>query len=210
MRDATAPTLTSVLGSAASGSSAGNFEVTFASAVGAPTVAINATTGMITYTDNFTGGISRAQFVSTWNASAAGALFVAAPGSAATDFDTFPEITTTTATGEVLGSYDATLVTTFDQAVYGATTVLAPVATVNNNSSIGTTTTTELLGAGSVVTPAAVVAANGVTTVTQAWTNQTTAVPTAFATARYAAGAVTNLGNGQASIALTMSLITVN
>ena len=210
--DDTAPSLTSVAGSAASGSAAGNFQVEFKDAVGAPSVEIDITVFpvVITYTDNFTGIVTPAEFVATWNASVAKDFFKAAVGTVVTDFDTKPTDTATPGQDDVAGSYDATLVVTFDQAVYGAVRNTAPVGVVNNNSSTVNANTDVMLGGGSTVTPAAVVPTAGVTTVTQTWTGQTTAVPTANATVRYAIGGVSNLANNQANVAVTMKTITVN
>ena len=207
--DATSPRLTSVLGSAASGPAAAGYEVVFA-ASSTPAVAINATTKVITFTDNFTS-LTRAQFVANWNASVAGALFTATPGTAATDFTLQPLGSTglaATANVTVAGSYDASLVVTFDQAVYGVNTVSTPLSKVYNNSNLGAAGTV-LLQTGT-VSPTAVVATVGVTTVTEVYTGQTTAVPTAFSTVRYAVSSVSNLANGQGNIAVLMSTITVN
>jgi putative cell wall-binding protein len=211
--DDTAPSLTSVAGSAASGSAAGDFEVEFKDAVGAPSVEINFTVFpvVITYTDNFTGVVTPAEFVATWNASVAKDLFKAAVGTVVTDFDTKPADTATPGGDDVVGSYDATLVVTFDQAVLGATATptVTPLGVVNNNSS--TVTTAVLLGTvGAGATTPTTVAATGTTTVTQTWTGQTTAVPTANATVRYAVATVSNLANGQANVALIMKTITVS
>jgi putative cell wall-binding protein len=223
-RDTTAPTLTSIAGSAASGVAANNYAISFVDAVGAPSVTVTpgapGTPTVILYTDNFTGVVTRAQFVATWNASAAKDLFVAAVGSGTSNFTAVPEDDAqsaggSTVPGEVVGSYDATLVVTFDQAVYGVATNTAPVGVVNNNSSTVTANTAVLLAGGSTVTPAAVVPTAGVTTVTQTWTGQTTAVPTANATVRYEVAAngpatVSNLANGQGNVAVLMKTITVS
>ena len=223
-RDTTAPTLTSIAGSAASGVAANNYAISFVDAVGAPSVTVTpgapGTPTVILYTDNFAGVVTRAQFVATWNASAAKDLFVAAVGSGTSNFTAVPEDDAqsaggSTVPGEVVGSYDATLVVTFDQAVYGVATNTAPVGVVNNNSSTVGGNTAVLLGGGSTVTPAAVVPTAGVTTVTQTWTGQTTAVPTANATVRYEVAAngpatVSNLANGQGNVAVLMKTITVS
>ena len=211
VRDATAPTLTSRADSAASGSAANVFEISFAQGL-SPSATISAA-GVIVYTDNF-ASLGRAQFVTNWNASAAGALFVAAPGTATaiTDFDAVPDEDLqsggSSVIGEVEGSYKATLVVTFDQAVIdaGAAPIGAVFANANANSTIELLTVANA----TVTSPAAVVPTAGVTTVTQTWTLQTTAVPTANATVRYAIGDVANVANGQANVAVTMKTITVS
>jgi putative cell wall-binding protein len=217
-RSATSPTLTSILGSAASGPAAANYEVTFVAAVGTPSAVIDTTVNpvLITYTDNF-ASLTRAQFVTNWNASIAGALFVADAGTGLDTFTVAPDDTSGAAsvgTLSALGSYDATLVVTFDQAVNRstATPTVTPEGEVNNNSSTVLGNTVVLLGiAGAgATTPATLVATTGTTTVTQTWADQTTAVPTASATVRYSIGSVSNLANGQDNVALLMSTITVN
>ena len=115
---------------------------------------VNATTGAITYTDTFsTGLLTQTQFASNFNASAAGAYFVASvSGVVANGAKKFAA--TAAITVDTKGSSDYTVVVTFNQAVEaGAGGVPTVMPTLSSNQSpsiagtIATTNAVTLVGA---------------------------------------------------------------
>jgi hypothetical protein len=106
---------------------------------------VNGTTGAITYTDTFkSGALTQAQFITNFNASPAGAYFVASLNTGGVGTVVFGD--TAVVALDTEGSSDYTVVVTFNQAVEaGAGGVPTVMPTLSSNQSLsiaGTITTT--------------------------------------------------------------------
>jgi hypothetical protein len=163
----------------------------------------------ITITDDFTG-VTRADFVAAFNASDAGALFTAAPGSGTSEIDNKPVDVDNAADeaadatlGEVDGSADVTVVVTFDVLVDNAGIPAggaAPELEIwSNVNPIGGASIVGLSAGDFTATPTTYPVA-GATVVTYSIDNSDV-VPGAFASARYAIGEVFAESNSFANTA---------
>ncbi|MFK8026332.1 MAG: cell wall-binding repeat-containing protein [Ilumatobacter sp.] len=192
-----APTLTAVVGSAADGTGANPWGITFVADADPANqgAEVDAVLQTIEYTDNF-ASLTRGAFVTNWNASDAGALFVADASTGAEDFDAVPDavVADTTVDVEVLGTVDITVTITFTNNVDdGAGNTLAATDVFANQNPGDATVSLD--AADATVTPDPI-PADGTNVFVQTYTDYEGELPSAFAQVRYAIGDVHDAANG--------------